>query len=473
MLRFVAHILPTLCWLCFAGLACVACSDHGDPSAPDEEEWMTKNGTYLQLTLYTQTRAGHNSRGPQGDEDGDYRLGAFVNEYEARNATILLYSDAAGINGDANTTIDYALYAPTLTSTASSTNVTYKTDILHYSRPLKPGIYHVIVIVNAGDRTDLEGKKLGDVRDERMGAPYLLSDPADPTSAHTFVMSNEKDATIDLTGPGGVQNVKTVEVQVERLAARIDFSPGISYETTGYYGGKMLKDTVINGTKYPVCYEYQVLQEGTTNKNDDYFYLTSVQPINLWTNKTYLIKRVSDIKWADENHLIYLGDETTNALGEASRYVFSPYFFQRNAANAETFRNNSYADGTASAPKKEDELELIDPDDAKLKYYILTYARENTISYNAPVASYATALRLKGFYKKKTGTNTYTYTEKTYTYYIRHADPNNTNAEAVPMKYGIVRNNVYRISINRVNSLGVMVIETKDWITKELPPIYM
>ena len=41
------------------------------------------------------------------------------------------------------------------------------------------------------------------------------------------------------------------------------------------------------------------------------------------------------------------------------------------------------------------------------------------------------------------------------------------------MKYGIVRNNVYRISINRVNSLGVMVIETKDWITKELPPIYM
>ena len=30
--------------------------------------------------------------------------------------------------------------------------------------------------------------------------------------------------------------------------------------------------------------------------------------------------------------------------------------------------------------------------------------------------------------------------------FIRHADPNNTNAEAVPMKYGIVRNNVYRIS---------------------------
>lgn len=429
---------------------------------------MTKNGTYLQLTLYTQTRTGHNSRGPQGDEDGDYRLGAFVNESEARNATILLYADAAGINGDANTTIDYALYAPTLTKTGTSP-VSYKTDILHYSRPLKPGVYHVIVIVNAGDRTDLEGKTLGEVRDERMGDPYLLSDPADPTSAHSFVMSNEKDATIDLTGPGGVQNVKTVEVDVERLAARIDFSPGVSYETPGYYGGKMLENKEINGTNYPVCYEYQVLQEGTTNTNDDRFYLTSVQPINLWTNKTYLIKRVSDIKWADENHLIYLGDETTNALGEASRYVLSPYFFQRTKGYESQFAV-SYGNGAETPPK---EGVYKDPDDAKLKYYILTYARENTISYNAPVASYATALRLKGIYKKKTGTDTYTYTEKTYTYYIRHADPNNTNAEAVPMKYGIVRNNVYRISINRVNSLGVMIIETKDWITKELPPIYM
>ena len=465
MLRFVAHILPTLCWLCFAGLACVACSDHGDPSAPDEEEWMTKNGTYLQLTLYTQTRPGHNSRGPQGDEDGDGRLGAFENESEARNATILLYADAAGINGDANTTIDYALYAPTLTKTGTSP-VSYKTDILHYSRPLKPGVYHVIVIVNAGDRTDLEGKTLGEVRDERMGDPYLLSDPADPTSAHSFVMSNEKDATIDLTGPGGVENVKTVEVDVERLAARIDFSPGVSYETSGYYGGKMLENKEINGTNYPVCYEYQVLQEGTTNTNDDRFYLTSVQPINLWTNKTYLIKRVSDIKWADENHLIYLGDETTNALGEATRYVVSPDFFQRTESKKSQF-TDSYAKGTASAPK---EGTFKDPDDYNLKYYILTYARENTISYNAPKAFYATALRLKGYYWKN---ETSTYTEKTYTYYIRHADPNNTNAEAVPMKYGIVRNNVYRISINRVNSLGVMVIETKDWITKELPPIYM
>lgn len=427
---------------------------------------MTKNGTYLQLTLYTQTRPGHNSRGPQGDEDGDGRLGALEKESEARNATILLYADAAGINGNAKTTIDYALYAPTLTKTDTSP-VSYKTDILHYSRPVKPGLYHVIVIVNAGDRTDLEGKTLGEVRDERMGAPYLLSDPNDPTSAHTFVMSNEKDATIDLTGPGGVQNVKTVEVDVERLAARIDFSPGVSYATAGsYYGGKMLENKEINGTTYPTCFEYRVLQEGTTNTNGDLFYLTSVQPINLWTNRTYLIKRVSDIKWADENHLIYLGDETTNALGEASRYVLSPYFFQRKKGYESQFAV-SYGNGAETPPK---EGVYKDPADEKLKYYILTYARENTISYNAPVASYATALRLKGFYLKD---GTSTYTEKTYTYYIRHADPNNTNAEAVPMKYGIVRNNVYRISINRVNSLGVMIIETKDWITKELPPIYM
>ena len=465
MKTLASHILSTLCQLCLAALALVACSDHGDPSGADEAEWMTKNGTYLQLTLYTQTRAGHNSRGPQGDEDGDYRLGALENESEARNATLLLYSDAAGINGSASTTIDYALYAPTLTQTSTSP-VAYKTDVLHYSRPLKPGIYHAIVIVNGGDRTDLEGKTLGEVRDEREESPYSQTDPANPATAHSFLMSNEQDATIDLTGPGGVENVKQVEVQVERLAARIDFSPGVSYDTTGYYGGKKVTDKVINGTTYPTCFEYKVLQEGTDTPNDDYFYLTTVQPINLWTNRTYLIKRVSDTKWTNENHLVYLGDETTNALGEATRYVVSPDFFQRTESNQSQF-TASYTTGTAAAPQ---EGTFIDPDDRNLRYYILTYARENTITYNAPKAFYASGLLLKGFYKKK---GTGTYTEKTYTYYIRHADPNNTNAGAVPMKYGIVRNNVYRVSINRVNSLGVMVIETKDWITKELPPIYM
>ena len=56
---------------------------------------------------------------------------------------------------------------------------------------------------------------------------------------------------------------------------------------------------------------------------------------------------------------------------------------------------------------------------------------------------------------------------------MRHADPNNSNSNSLAMKYGIVRNNVYRVSIERVTSLGVIMIEAQDWITVELPDIQM
>ena len=41
------------------------------------------------------------------------------------------------------------------------------------------------------------------------------------------------------------------------------------------------------------------------------------------------------------------------------------------------------------------------------------------------------------------------------------------------MKYGIVRNNVYRVYVNSVTSLGLILIEVKDWISITLPEIQM
>ncbi len=113
---------------------------------------------------------------------------------------------------------------------------------------------------------------------------------------------------------------------------------------------------------------------------------------------------------------------------------------------------------------------MIDGTDTKLKYYILTYARENTFPALSNPASFATGLQIDGYYKKD---ETDVYSKKSYVYYIRHADPNNSNSNSLAMKYGIVRNNVYRVSIERVTSLGVIMIEAQDWITVELPDIQM
>ena len=80
-----AHIAICLFGLLMAVLT--GCSGHGD-SVSDDEELFNKNGTYFQLTL----RCGAPlSRGPQGGEDGDGRLGALENENKTVNATIFLY----------------------------------------------------------------------------------------------------------------------------------------------------------------------------------------------------------------------------------------------------------------------------------------------------------------------------------------------------------------------------------------------
>lgn len=63
------------------------------------------------------------------------------------------------------------------------------------------------------------------------------------------------------------------------------------------------------------------------------------------------------------------------------------------------------------------------------------------------------------------------YHPQNYFYYIRHVDPNDSSDEALPMKYGIVRNNIYRVHINSVNSLGHIEIVVNDWRHIDVPEI--
>lgn len=473
-----AHIAICLFGLLMAVLT--GCSGHGD-SVSDDEELFNKNGTYFQLTL----RCGAPlSRGPQGGEDGDGRLGALENENKTVNATIFLYQANDGINAPASTPISYAFYAPSIHKVSDTE---YSTDVLHSFTPITPGLYHVLVVTNLGDLTQLAEKTLGEVRDYAITQPYAQTDPLDPSTANRFVMTNEADATVTITGEGGIDHVKQITLTVERLAARIDFSPGVKPGTTGgtYYGGEYKTNYTfeIEGTIYTKKgYLYKVIKDDKS-ETGDLFLLTEATPFNLWNSDTYLIKRVCDTKWQDYTHLSYLGLETKNELNEATNYVVGYKTFDKTSANFTDAalkpklvnRNNESYDhwNVRELSTGSDYTNQIDPSDSNLKYYVLTYARENTIFTGSPKESYATGIRIDGYYGKKTGESTYSWTAKSYYHYIRHADPHDTNAEAVPMKYGIVRNNVYRVYVNSVTSLGLILIEVKDWISITLPEIQM
>lgn len=375
--------------------------------------------SYVSVTVSAGSREA-TTRGPQGGEDGDGREDARENEYKISNLTLLLYRDEEGIKSNSeDTKIEHAIYFSSFNVTDNGTggydNKTYST----FTKKLDDGIerakYHVIAIANAGDLTSFKGQDLSDVRDliitEQWKAAASINDYTD------FVMTSEEDATIDMTtGEGSFDNPFEATIDVERLAARIDFDiTEVPYhsEDGGYY-------------------EYDV--DGT-----DKYRLKSIKVKNMLTSGSYLIKRVATA--VDGTGLSYLGEETAEANSVATNYVLDPW------TNLKT--------STIPTDLSYQESNLINVTNqtktvGEETFFTLAYTQENTlpsVKNDEIKATYATALEFTGEYISN-GTSK---GESKVTYYIRHCDPNDNAAETSPMKYGIVRNNIYRVKVSKVN----------------------
>lgn len=311
-----SHIL-TLLLLLTTALGLASCRDtHNELPEPDYSTHLRVivrvNGDRSELTR---------ADGPNGGEEGDGRNPGEANENRVNNATLLLYKDNAGINSTADPVILHAFYAPKLTADASGK--VYTSDVLKYEMPMGEGTYHIIALVNMGDKTALKGKKLSDVRNMTVTEPYTLTYNAttgvpDIKNAANFVMTSATDATINILGDGGPKNVKNVTATVERLAARIDFSPGpLANATTPQdkTHAEWKEDRTLplaaGGTVTCSGYEYVVVNSETKDATADRYLMTAVTPVNCLSSGTYSIKRVTN--GTDPADLIYLGDETADA----------------------------------------------------------------------------------------------------------------------------------------------------------------
>ena len=211
-------------------------------------------------------------------------------------------------------------------------------------------------------------------------------------------------------------------------------------------------------------YKYQV---GTTN---DVYYLTDVTPVNLYQGPEYVLKRVTEDNTFDI--FKYLGKETTGVDGNATNYVVDPHTQQKGVKDLTALYTHSYDNTVTLAPgdtrlsavtKVEETRDGCYKDRISTTDYVfrkLTYARENTIVAGTSKQKYATEADARAV-------------NKTFEYFIRHVDPNNSNSDALIMKYGIVRNHVYQVAISGVSSLGIILIEVRSWIPKEAPDIYL
>ena len=117
----------------------------------------------------------------------------------------------------------------------------------------------------------------------------------------------------------------------------------------------------------------------------------------------------------------------------------------------------------------------------------LCYTKENTLLPTSYLKKYATGIAFEGYYYE--GSLEGTPEHRVYYHYIRHQGEQSTEYEAkqwrglsdtetsttgVPMNIGIVRNNIYRISIKGVGqgTLKIQVQETK-WRHVDNPTIYI
>ena len=438
----------------FASCAGSTDDDDGKPDAFKGEAYFT-----VQVAVAGDTKATSRAAGPQGGEEGDGRETAFENEYKVNNICVFLYSSTTGIS-DGEAKIEQAFYFEKPTEKAGNTR--YDKVYTFEKKKCLPIVvskaYHVLVVANAGNITPIYlNKKLSELRDAHLQA-------FNPTSKN-FIMTSEQDATTEstsaggnATGDGSEANPLTVNVDIERLAARIDIDPG---------DGEYVDSPTTPGTG---TYAFDV--KDASNALVGGFVLESILPYNKLTSGEFCIKRVGD---KTGTALTYLGDEKTTSETDktATNYVIDPWTSAKNAGSTPSgLTYNVRKLNDASWPSATGYLPVKNVLGTASSFFILDYAMENTTFDN--LEEYATGLVFKGKYYEASDWDTAkkqpkagkSGTDKYYTYTIRHSDPTGTGSKTAPMYYGIVRNNIYRVKIEGVvgEKKGmILTIAVKKW----------
>ncbi len=481
----------------------------------------------------TITRAGEV---PLGGENGDGREAGFERENMVSGVTLVFFQNSDGINATSSsmpalaaTKVAAVKYYPVTNVSRETQGTTYiaKTDEAVYTTGERhvgatefdfSGTYHVLVIANANLTSSITAgtTTLSDVRDMVYSAS-IYNGKGLGADATKFVMTSENDIALDFTAEG----VKTVEqvgsttkelysfegIRIERMAARIDFSTEYSYTESSeakYAAVYKTKDKSNNDYAYP-GYVYPVYKSTDTDGNPtsaDRFVVTGIVPFNLSLTNTgcteYLFKRTDDATSP------YLADETT------TNWVLDPGRASKNGTSHPTYfdYNLTTLEGTLSAADPKAAMvalgnykttESFHSSDAKYALtvsgsntadnMIIAYPKENTLLAASPLYYYATGLAIEGYYYAGDDANK-TPTRYVYVGYLRHQGESSasypaleagslvktlTGSSTVAMNFGVVRNNIYRVRINKINEKGEMElkIKVKKWDPYVHAYIYM
>ena len=414
---------------------------------------------YIRLQISTGGEMSATRSNPTGGEDGDGREPGTNNENKINNITLFLFNENVAINGAADTPLIPLSFSENdlMDSDDRPEEIEQIYTIEKEVRGLSEDSYHILAVANMTFGENEQPTTLGALRDK-----IITSTPWAGTDSPTnFVMSSEKLATITGIKASTEQYPAEVDITIERLAAKVDYKvKESSFTTTDKTGTvKILGATLVNDFK----------------------------------KGEYLFKRVGSS--IDASTFTYLGDENPTPPGDATNWVIDAYATSNKQAD---YYNNYYSSfDVATVPTHSNNTD----------WTMLGYTMENTNDVSGDdLEKYATGVVFKAQYTPSSmkegadfyylngifyasidaikadanvqgmegltaenyesyGIDFYDGGICYYTWWIRHS--NNANDDI--MRYGIVRNNWYQLTVNSIKGLPsgdddiVIIVAVEKW----------
>ena len=544
--------------LLMASLA-AGCAQEDIDTAPSGGGGMSAS-SYVSLSFASQQSTPTRSN-PTGGETGDGQEKGQANENEIKSAVAFFYqgSGSYGVNSIGTTPIMAVatFNIGSYTEPGNGIDRTYKTTPQQVD--LDDGTYNVLVVANPGtDWWTGKSLTLAEVRNHIQTTAWTASG----SDYSDFVMTSAADATLTLNSNPESDPAKAT-VDVERMAARLDYKAEASYTctdpaytgatveitgaalvnnlTAGSYIIKRVADDV-NGTNLSYLGDETadendaatnyVLDPWTTNKNGNLYgtwFMNGSSDPNWWAGYVQRGTPVSD--GTDTWQRIGYTLENTTAADEAgSDYstgvVFKAMFYPHGVANYQggaTF----FALGTHLFASMEDMMtyvygadfsqfddkinacdnwaavknvaaSLLDNDPSGYKAFLLGQDEAQDLAqvkeslkwsaymlsecgYSASLnGTYNVELDQNGIVTRNAlqsyGVRTYEDATCYYTWWVRHSNDNNDETKGI-MEYAIVRNNIYKLTVNSIYSLGgevpgedeniILDVYVNDWLLLE------
>lgn len=445
-------LLKVMGWGILIPAILVGCSFNDDLIDCDSSESNYSDGDIVAYISVNFSAPNSNSTraNPTGGEWGDGREYGQNYEDSVYSAVLFVYQADDGVNGPDTTNVKYVEYDKDDIYSGeifNFNNIDYIAKSVAKPLRIDAGNYNVLAVANPSSDflSTIKGKgnslTLGDVRDYIETSAWTESGKSKPYSYSSFVMASENDnSTVFIDGYNNEDNPAKVTVDLERMAARVD---------------------------YRAPSELTIKEDTTEDiEGDDAFmgatvHITGAAIVNNLTAGSYILKRVND---GYGTSVTYLGDEiTTDASDVADNYVIDPWTEYKNGATTVTINGvsssidklygtyyNGVPTGDQVNPSYWNELVTSDnivavTDNDGTVWNRIGYTMENTTYSDYTSRQYATGVIFKAYFKAEDFIHDsfysdygYSYTDST-TFFMwnnnLYATPEDMMAAAYPGKF--------------------------------------